>query len=64
MTDSSLIGSIDQGTSSTRFMIFEAQTAKVVAQHQVEVEQLHPHERLVKLHQAMDDAADNPIYVL
>ena len=28
MTDSSLVGSIDQGTSSTRFMIFEAQTAK------------------------------------
>ena len=28
-----------------RFIIFEAQTGHVVAEHQIEVEQLFPHER-------------------
>jgi len=44
MTDKNLIGAIDQGTSSSRFMVFEAQTGVVVAEHQIEVEQLFPHE--------------------
>lgn len=43
-----LIGSIDQGTSSTRFMVFEAGTGKVVAEDQVEVQQLFPHESWVE----------------
>ncbi|XP_059824155.1 glycerol kinase isoform X2 [Hypanus sabinus] len=32
-----LVGAIDQGTSSTRFMVFDPKTSKVVAQHQVEI---------------------------
>ena len=32
--------------SDVRFIIYEAQTGKVVAEHQIEVEQLFPHERL------------------
>ena len=35
------IGALDQGTSSTRFMIFDAQ-ARVVASHQVEHKQIFP----------------------
>jgi len=46
MTD--LIGSIDQGTSSSRFMVFEAGTSNVIAQHQIEVRQLFPHESWVE----------------
>ena len=36
------IGSLDQGTSSTRFMIFDAD-GKVVGQHQLEHRQILPH---------------------
>jgi len=43
-----LVGSIDQGTSSSRFMVFEAGSSKVVAKHQVEVTQLFPHESWVE----------------
>jgi len=46
MTD--LVGSIDQGTSSSRFMVFEAGTGVVVGQHQLEVKQLFPHESWVE----------------
>lgn len=42
------IGAIDQGTSSSRFMVFESGTGKVVAEHQIEVEQLFPHESWVE----------------
>ena len=35
------IGSLDQGTSSTRFMIFDAD-GKVVGQHQMEHRQILP----------------------
>ena len=35
------IGSLDQGTSSTRFMIFDA-AGKVVGQHQMEHRQILP----------------------
>ena len=60
MNNSNLVGSIDQGTSSSRldrdyvffiitfdfrFIIFEAQSGNVIAEHQIEVEQLFPHER-------------------
>jgi len=48
MTENKLIGSIDQGTSSSRFIIFEAQTGNVIAEHQIEVEQLFPHESWVE----------------
>jgi len=33
--DETFIGAIDQGTSSTRFLIFNAATQEVVASHQV-----------------------------
>lgn len=46
MTD--LIGSIDQGTSSSRFMVFEVGTGRVVGEHQKEVAQLFPHESWVE----------------
>jgi glycerol kinase len=36
------IGSLDQGTSSTRFMIFDTD-GKVVGQHQLEHRQILPH---------------------
>lgn len=36
------IGSIDQGTTSTRFLIFDS-TGTPVASHQVEFKQMHPH---------------------
>nr|ACO09327.1 Glycerol kinase [Osmerus mordax] len=34
-----LVAAIDQGTSSTRFLVFNAKTAEVVSQHQVEIRQ-------------------------
>ncbi len=40
-----LIASIDQGTSSTRFLVFESDTGKLIVSHQVEVRQLcGPHD--------------------
>lgn len=48
MGETDLIGSIDQGTSSSRFIVYEAQTGKVIAEHQIEVEQLFPHESWVE----------------
>lgn len=35
------IGSIDQGTTSSRFLLFDS-TGKPVASHQVEFKQLYP----------------------
>ncbi|CRK19966.1 hypothetical protein BN1708_003253 [Verticillium longisporum] len=37
------IGAIDQGTTSTRFIIFEVATGEPVAKHQLEIENHHPH---------------------
>lgn len=42
--DETFIGAIDQGTSSTRFLIFNATTQEVVASHQLEVTQYFPRE--------------------
>ena len=36
------LGSIDQGTTSTRFLIFDG-TGTPVASHQIEFKQMHPH---------------------
>ena len=36
------IGAIDQGTTSTRFLIFDA-TGNPVASHQIEFTQMYPH---------------------
>ncbi|KAI9340146.1 hypothetical protein DFJ73DRAFT_845415 [Zopfochytrium polystomum] len=38
-----LVGSIDQGTSSTRFIVFDCATASVVAVHQTEFPQIYRH---------------------
>uniref|UniRef100_A0A914XJM1 Probable glycerol kinase n=1 Tax=Plectus sambesii TaxID=2011161 RepID=A0A914XJM1_9BILA len=44
-----LIGSIDQGTSSTRFFIFESDTAQVLFHHQIELKQSFPHNGWVEM---------------
>ena len=42
------IGSIDQGTTSTRFLIFDG-TGTPIASHQMEFKQIYPHSGLVHL---------------
>lgn len=42
------IGSIDQGTTSTRFLIFDG-TGTPVASHQMEFKQMYPHPGSVHL---------------
>ncbi len=37
-----LVGAIDQGTGSTRFLVFAANTAELVTYHQIDVESLTP----------------------
>ncbi|TMS34807.1 hypothetical protein L596_002324 [Steinernema carpocapsae] len=37
-----LLGAIDQGTSSSRFLLFEADSGELVASHQIEVRQIFP----------------------
>uniref|UniRef100_A0A915CLI8 glycerol kinase n=1 Tax=Ditylenchus dipsaci TaxID=166011 RepID=A0A915CLI8_9BILA len=44
-----LLGAIDQGTSSTRFLIFEADTGDLVTSHQIEVRQLFPESGWVEM---------------
>lgn len=39
---SRFIGAIDQGTTSTRFLIFNDKGTRV-ASHQIELEQMYPH---------------------
>lgn len=43
-----LVGSIDEGTSSARFIIFKANSSEVVASHQKELEQHFPQEGWVE----------------
>ncbi|KAI1286055.1 Glycerol kinase 3 [Halotydeus destructor] len=43
-----LIGAIDQGTSSTRFLVFAASTGEVITYHQVEVGKVYPNEGWVE----------------
>ena len=38
-----LIGAIDQGTTSTRFLLFDCKSGRVVAQHQQEYPSIYPH---------------------
>ena len=42
------IGSIDQGTTSTRFLIFDG-TGRPIASHQIEFKQMYPHSGSVQL---------------
>lgn len=44
-----LIGAIDQGTSSTRFLVFEQGTGQLVASSQIEVKRLTPCEGWVEI---------------
>ncbi|XP_070548110.1 glycerol kinase-like isoform X2 [Ptychodera flava] len=39
-----LVGAVDQGTSSTRFLVFDAKTAELITFEQVEIEQKFPKE--------------------
>lgn len=43
-----LVGAIDEGTSSARFIIFKANSSEVVAYHQKELEQQFPQEGWVE----------------
>lgn len=43
-----LVGAVDQGTSSTRFLIFNAKTSEVITYHQVELKQILPKEGWVE----------------
>ncbi|XP_054830853.1 glycerol kinase isoform X2 [Eublepharis macularius] len=43
-----LVGAIDQGTSSTRFLVFNANTAELLSHHQVELKQKFPKEGWVE----------------
>ncbi|VDN03779.1 unnamed protein product [Thelazia callipaeda] len=40
--DKVLIGAIDQGTSSTRFLIYQFNPMKIIASHQIEIKQYFP----------------------
>ena len=44
------IGSIDQGTTSTRFLIFDG-TGSPIASHQLEFRQMYPHSGSVQAYQ-------------
>lgn len=37
-----LLGAIDQGTSSTRFLVYESDSGELVTSHQIEVRQIFP----------------------
>jgi len=39
-----LVGAVDQGTSSTRFLVFAAKTAELLTYHQIELKQHFPEE--------------------
>ncbi|XP_043965987.1 glycerol kinase-like isoform X1 [Gambusia affinis] len=43
-----LVGAIDQGTSSTRFLVFNSKTAELLSHHQVEIKQKFPKEGWVE----------------
>ncbi|XP_017294830.2 glycerol kinase isoform X2 [Kryptolebias marmoratus] len=43
-----LVAAIDQGTSSTRFLVFNSKTAELIGHHQVEIKQSFPKEGWVE----------------
>uniref|UniRef100_A0A4X2K9L4 Carbohydrate kinase FGGY N-terminal domain-containing protein n=1 Tax=Vombatus ursinus TaxID=29139 RepID=A0A4X2K9L4_VOMUR len=43
-----LVGAIEQQTSSTRFLVFNSKTAKLISHHQVKLEQKFPKEGWVE----------------
>ena len=48
MAGKQLVAAVDQGTSSSRVVVYEAGSGEVVAQHQQEVQQLTPQEGWVE----------------
>ncbi|KAG9509629.1 Glycerol kinase [Fragariocoptes setiger] len=44
-----LVGAIDQGTSSTRFLVFAAGTGELVTYHQIEIQKIIPQEGWVEI---------------
>ena len=52
------VGSIDQGTTSTRFLIFDG-TGSPVAQHQIEFKQMYPHSGYVNRAELMPTRSSN-----
>lgn len=65
-----LVGAIDEGTSSARFLVFAAATAEVLTYHQVEVRQICPKEGWVEqdpleilsaVRECVDQTVDNLI---
>ncbi|CAD5211422.1 unnamed protein product [Bursaphelenchus okinawaensis] len=44
-----LLGAIDQGTSSSRFLVFESDTGELVCSHQIEVRQQFPNHGWVEM---------------
>ena len=47
-SDLSLVGAVDQGTSSTRFLIFDSKQAELLTYHQLPVKQMFPKEGWVE----------------
>lgn len=43
-----LVGAIDEGTSSARFILFKAETAEIVCSHQQTIPQITPQEGWVE----------------
>lgn len=43
-----LVGAIDQGTSSTRFLVFAANSGELITYHQIEVSKIYPNEGWVE----------------
>lgn len=43
-----LVGSIDEGTSSARFVLFKAETTEIICFHQLELPQITPMEGWVE----------------
>ncbi|CAA9995897.1 unnamed protein product [Nesidiocoris tenuis] len=43
-----LVGAIDEGTSSARFLVFSSQTARIIASHQIPIEKICPKEGWVE----------------
>ncbi|XP_030834151.1 glycerol kinase [Strongylocentrotus purpuratus] len=43
-----LVGAVDQGTSSTRFLVFSSKTSELIAHHQIELQQTFPNEGWVE----------------
>lgn len=52
------IGSIDQGTTSTRFLIFDG-TGSPIASHQMEFKQMYPHSGSVQAQQRQYQCSDS-----